>query len=112
MQWQAMTSAMPFYEPGQLRQCLHLLMHVCMHAAKLALWPLTGCGHCCCSTLNHRLHSMPSLLLQAELDFVTPPWPKISAAAKDCVRQLLNTKATARPTASELLQVTIYACML
>ncbi len=45
--------------------------------------------------------------MQAELDFVTPPWPKISAAAKDCVRQLLTVKATSRPTASELLQVSI-----
>ena len=42
---------------------------------------------------------------QAELDFVTPPWPKISAAAKDCVSQLLTVKAEARPSASELLQV-------
>ena len=86
-------------------------MLVYMHAAKPALWAVTDCGHCCCNSLNHRAHSMSTLLLQAELDFVTPPWPKISAAAKDCVRQLLNTDATARPTASELLQVTTYACM-
>ena len=44
-------------------------------------------------------------LSQAELDFVTPPWPKISAAAKDCVSQLLTVRAEARPSASELLQV-------
>ncbi|CAK0733939.1 hypothetical protein CVIRNUC_000358 [Coccomyxa viridis] len=43
-------------------------------------------------------------VLRAELDFVTPPWPKISAAAKDCVSQLLTVKAEARPSASELLQ--------
>ena len=43
--------------------------------------------------------------MQAELDFVTPPWPKISAAAKDCVRQLLTVQVQSRPSASELLQV-------
>ena len=47
------------------------------------------------------------VLMQAELDFVTPPWPKISAAAKDCVRQLLNVQVHSRPSASELLQVDI-----
>lgn len=109
--WQVMASAMLVCAPSQLGQCLHWYMHVYMHAAKLALWPVTDCGHSCCNSLSHRSHSMTSLLLQAELDFVTPPWPKISAAAKDCVRQLLNTKVTARPTASELLQVIPYACM-
>ena len=49
---------------------------------------------------------------QAELDFVTPPWPKISAAAKDCVSQLLTVKAEARPSASELLQVIDRLCFL
>ncbi len=47
------------------------------------------------------------LMMQAELDFVTPPWPKISAAAKDCVRQLLTVQAQSRPSASELLQVSM-----
>lgn len=46
-------------------------------------------------------------MMQAELDFVTPPWPKISAAAKDCVRQLLTVQAQSRPSASELLQVSM-----
>ena len=42
---------------------------------------------------------------QAEVDFQTPPWPKISPTAKDCVRQLLSVNAADRPTASQLLQV-------
>lgn len=47
--------------------------------------------------------------LQAEIDFQTPPWPSISQAAKDCVRQLLNVAPEARPTASKLLQVCPHA---
>jgi hypothetical protein len=39
------------------------------------------------------------------VDFETPPWPKISQEAKDCVRQLLLVKPEARPTAGELLRV-------
>lgn len=42
---------------------------------------------------------------QADIDFQTPPWPSISQAAKDCVRQLLNVAPDGRPTASKLLQV-------
>ena len=42
---------------------------------------------------------------QADIDFQTPPWPSISQAAKDCVRQLLNVAPDSRPTASKLLQV-------
>ncbi|CAL8466924.1 g6460 [Coccomyxa elongata] len=44
------------------------------------------------------------MVLKADLDFQTPPWPSISQAAKDCVRQLLNVAPKARPTASQLLQ--------
>ena len=67
------------------------------------------------STVRHcqRIISSPKVslikTLQAELDFVTPPWPKISAAAKDCVRQLLTVQVQSRPSASELLQVNIFA---
>lgn len=50
---------------------------------------------------------MSATSVQAELDFVTPPWPKISAAAKDCVRQLLTVQVQSRPSAYELLQVLI-----
>ena len=42
---------------------------------------------------------------QAQVDFETPPWPKISKEAKDCVQRLLLVKPEARPSAGELLQV-------
>jgi calcium-dependent protein kinase len=45
------------------------------------------------------------MVLKADIDFQTPPWPSVSSAAKDCVRQLLNVKPDKRPTASQLLQV-------
>ena len=108
-------------------------MHVCCNAG---IWRLPFLSLLC--SFDPRRHSEPdnnksdilayanmqnasSAPLQAELDFVTPPWPKISAAAKDCVSQLLTVKAEARPSASELLQVTdsimhpveeTYACMI
>ena len=69
---------------------------------------ITDIGILACNQLQPAL-SAPS---QAELDFVTPPWPKISAAAKDCVSQLLTVKAEARPSASELLQVIDRLCSL
>ncbi len=56
--------------------------------------------------LHSHLHShLHAMLTQADLDFQTPPWPSISQAAKDCVRQLLNVAPKARPTSSQLLQV-------
>ena len=49
---------------------------------------------------------------QAQVDFETPPWPKISKEAKDCVQRLLLVKAEARPSAGELLQVGCPTCVV
>ena len=42
---------------------------------------------------------------QGDVDFQSHPWPHISLAAKDCVRQLLTADASKRPTARQILQV-------
>ena len=44
------------------------------------------------------------MVLKAETDFKTAPWPSVSDAAKNCVRSLLNRDAKKRATASEILQ--------
>ena len=44
------------------------------------------------------------MVLKADTDFKTAPWPSVSDAAKDCVRSLLNRDAKKRATASEILQ--------
>lgn len=44
------------------------------------------------------------MVLTAELDFRTAPWPNVSAEAKDCVRRLLNRNVAQRATAAQILQ--------
>ena len=44
------------------------------------------------------------MVLKADTDFKTAPWPSVSDAAKDCVRSLLNRDAKKRATASDILQ--------
>lgn len=44
------------------------------------------------------------MVLKADLDFKTAPWPSVSAEAKDCVRKLLNRNAPQRATAEQVLQ--------
>ena len=46
------------------------------------------------------------MVLKADLDFKTAPWPSVSAEAKDCVRKLLNRNASQRLTAEQVLQHT------
>ena len=43
------------------------------------------------------------MVLKSDLDFKTAPWPSVSDAAKDCVKQLLNRNASQRATAAEVL---------
>eukprot|EP01025_Chloroclados_australasicus_P028622 TRINITY_DN2836_c0_g1_i1.p1 TRINITY_DN2836_c0_g1~~TRINITY_DN2836_c0_g1_i1.p1 ORF type:complete len:483 (-),score=89.09 TRINITY_DN2836_c0_g1_i1:463-1911(-) len=44
------------------------------------------------------------MVMKGKLDFETDPWPRISEAAKDCVRCLLNADVSKRATASQILQ--------
>lgn len=44
-----------------------------------------------------------TMVLTADLDFDTPPWPHVSRAAKDLVRLMMDRDATKRPTAAEVL---------
>lgn len=44
------------------------------------------------------------MVLKGQIDFKTEPWPKISDAAKDCVRQLLDQAVTKRATAAQILK--------
>lgn len=44
------------------------------------------------------------MVLKGHVDFGTDPWPKISANAKDLVKQLLTLDASKRPSCSEILQ--------
>jgi calcium-dependent protein kinase len=39
------------------------------------------------------------MVLRGHIDFKTDPWPKLSNAAKDCVRLLLEQDPTKRVTA-------------
>lgn len=41
---------------------------------------------------------------QGHIDFKTDPWPKISEAAKDCVKRLLDQDVTKRATAAQILK--------
>lgn len=57
--------------------------------------------------LNSRCHAEEEIfkmVLKADLDFKTAPWPNVSAEAKDCVKQLLNRNAPQRATAEQVLQ--------
>jgi calcium-dependent protein kinase len=44
-------------------------------------------------------------VLKGNPDFEGDPWPKISAAAKDCVKRLLTSDPKKRATADEILHV-------
>lgn len=44
------------------------------------------------------------MVLKGALDFKSDPWPKISDAAKDCVRRLLEMDPAARASAQQILQ--------
>ena len=44
------------------------------------------------------------MVLHAEIDFESHPWPKISKPAKDIVRRMLERDPQKRPTATQLLQ--------
>lgn len=43
-------------------------------------------------------------ILKGELDFESDPWPKVSDAAKDCVRQMLEMNPAKRATADQILK--------
>jgi len=44
------------------------------------------------------------MVLKGHVDFKTDPWPKLSEAAKDCVRRLLDQDPTRRATAAQILR--------
>lgn len=44
------------------------------------------------------------MVLKGNLDFKTEPWPKLSEAAKDCVRRLLDQDVPKRATAAQILK--------
>lgn len=44
-------------------------------------------------------------VLKGAIDFKSEPWPKVSEAAKDCVRRLLDVDVTRRATAEQILKV-------
>jgi len=44
------------------------------------------------------------MVMKGKLDFDTDPWPRISEAAKDCVRCLLNADVSKRYTSAQILQ--------
>lgn len=41
-------------------------------------------------------------MLKGQIDFKSEPWPKISDAAKDCVRRLLEMDASKRATSEQV----------
>lgn len=41
-------------------------------------------------------------MLKGQIDFKSEPWPKISEAAKDCVRRLLEMDASKRATSEQV----------
>ena len=42
--------------------------------------------------------------MQGKVDFKTTPWPQLSDAAKDCVKELLCKDPAKRPTTAQILQ--------
>lgn len=44
------------------------------------------------------------MVLTADLDFQTAPWPSISPEAKHCVMQLMNRDPRHRATAEQILR--------
>lgn len=44
------------------------------------------------------------MVLKGHIDFKTDPWPKLSEAAKDCVRKLLDQDPSKRATAAQILK--------
>lgn len=44
------------------------------------------------------------MVLKGQIDFKSDPWPKISEAAKDCVRKLLEMDASKRATSEQILK--------
>lgn len=44
------------------------------------------------------------MVLRGHIDFKTDPWPKISDAAKDCVKRLLQQDVSQRATAQDILK--------
>jgi hypothetical protein len=42
------------------------------------------------------------MVLRGHIDFKTDPWPKLSEAAKDCVRRLLEQDPTKRATTQQV----------
>lgn len=61
-----------------------------------------GCGlwHCCLTSLL----ALCAQVLKGHIDFKSDPWPRISDAAKDCVRKLLEQDVSKRTTAAHILK--------
>lgn len=65
----------------------------------LLLTPL----HICCAPTTLPLPPPPQVLKGA-IDFKSDPWPRISEAAKDCVRRLLDMDPSKRADAATILR--------
>jgi calcium-dependent protein kinase len=49
-------------------------------------------------------------VLKGNVDFKSEPWPRISDAAKDCVRKLLEMDASKRITTEQVCAVRVSVC--
>lgn len=48
-------------------------------------------------------------MLKGQIDFKSEPWPKISEAAKDCVRRLLEMDASKRATSEQVREAWLHS---
>ena len=59
------------------------------------------CACACCVVYYHALLAHLQVL-KGQIDFKSDPWPKISDAAKDCVKRLLEMDASKRATSEQV----------
>lgn len=64
--------------------------------------PVVTAGSMCVSTFPQ--------VLKGQIDFKSEPWPKISDAAKDCVKRLLEMDTSKRATSEQVGGVLLSSC--
>ena len=76
---------------------IHTRAHTRMHAQ----------AHAHTRTHKQTMRTLPlhPQVLKGQIDFKSEPWPRISDAAKDCVKRLLEMDAAKRASAEEILKV-------